>query len=36
MIVVIFLRTGWTISRFEGATLVLIGIIRWIMDFIGR
>jgi cation:H+ antiporter len=36
MIVVIFLRTGWVISRREGAILVLIGIARWIMDFVGR
>lgn len=36
MIVVIFLRTGWAISRWEGATLILIGIARWIMDFVGR
>lgn len=36
LIVVIFLRTGWVISRWEGATLVLIGIARWILDFVGR
>lgn len=31
--VVIMMRTGWKISRFEGGILICIGIIRWIMDF---
>mgnify|MGYP001546099810 CR=1 FL=1 len=33
IIVVIFLRTGWKLSRIEGMILVGIGISRWIMDF---
>ncbi|WP_448591302.1 sodium:calcium antiporter [Thermoflexus hugenholtzii] len=34
MLLVIFLmRTGWSISRWEGALLVLINLIRWILDF---
>jgi len=33
ILVVIFLRTGWRLSRIEGIILVLIGIIRWIFDF---
>lgn len=33
IIVIIFLRTGWRLSRIEGIILVTIGIIRWIFDF---
>jgi cation:H+ antiporter len=32
-LVVVFLRTGWRLSRLEGGILVLIGIIRWVLDF---
>ncbi len=33
-LVIIFLRTGWVLSRVEGFILLLIGIIRWVLDFI--
>jgi len=35
ILVVIFLRSGWKISRIEGAVLVIINLIRWILDFMG-
>ena len=31
--VVIMMRTGWKLSRFEGGALVCMGLARWIMDF---
>jgi cation:H+ antiporter len=34
VLVVVFMRTGMKISRAEGATLVAIGLIRWILDFV--
>ncbi|MDY6935506.1 MAG: calcium/sodium antiporter [Spirochaetota bacterium] len=33
ILVVLFLRTGWLLSRTEGAILVSIGLTRWILDF---
>ncbi len=33
LLVVVFLRTGWRLSRWEGGILVLIGIVRWVLDF---
>jgi cation:H+ antiporter len=33
ILVVIMMRTGWRLSRWEGALLVFINIVRWIMDF---
>jgi len=33
ILVFVFLRTGWQLSRGEGAILVIIGIIRWVLDF---
>ncbi|MDP1548046.1 MAG: calcium/sodium antiporter [Anaerolineales bacterium] len=33
ILVVIMMRTGWKISRWEGGLLILINIIRWWMDF---
>jgi cation:H+ antiporter len=33
IMVVIMMRTGWKLSRWEGGILVGINIIRWIMDF---
>jgi len=33
ILVVIFLRTGWKLSRTEGIILVCIGVTRWVMDF---
>lgn len=35
-LVVVFMRTGWRLSRLEGAILVAIGLIRWIVDFTSR
>ncbi len=34
VVVVVFLRTGWKLSRWEGAILVVLGLIRWILDFL--
>ncbi len=36
ILVVVFMRTGWRISRFQGFFLVLINLIRWIYDFLGK
>ncbi|MFC1745408.1 calcium/sodium antiporter [Candidatus Riflebacteria bacterium] len=33
ILVVIFLRTHWTVTRLEGGILFTIGVIRWIIDF---
>ncbi len=33
ILVVFFLRTGWKLERWEGAVLFLIGLGRWIYDF---
>lgn len=33
ILVVVFLRTGWVLSRAEGAILLLIGLARWVADF---
>lgn len=33
ILVVFFLRTGWKLERWEGAVLFLIGLGRWIFDF---
>jgi len=35
LVVVFLMRTGWVISRWEGALLVLINLVRWILDFRG-
>lgn len=35
-IVIVFMRTGWRIYRWEGAILILLGISRWVLDFMGR
>jgi cation:H+ antiporter len=32
-LVVVFMRTGWRISRLEGTSLVIINLIRWWLDF---
>jgi cation:H+ antiporter len=32
-LVVVFARTGWRLSRWEGLTLVLIGLGRWALDY---
>jgi len=33
LVVVCLMRTGWIISRWEGALLILINLVRWILDF---
>lgn len=33
ILAVVLMRTGWKLSRWEGALLLIINIIRWIMDF---
>jgi cation:H+ antiporter len=33
ILVVVMMRTGWRLSRWEGAILVLINVARWVMDF---
>ncbi|BDQ33654.1 calcium/sodium antiporter [Pseudodesulfovibrio portus] len=34
-LVLIFLRTGWKVSRWEGALLIGINLVRWANDFMG-
>lgn len=36
ILVVIFMRTGWKVSRLQGAFLVLINLVRWVYDFMGK
>lgn len=33
-LVLVFMRTGWVVSRREGYILVMIGLVRWIYSFI--
>lgn len=33
LLVVIMMRTGWRMSRWEGGLLITINLIRWVMDF---
>jgi cation:H+ antiporter len=33
VLVVIMMRTGWRLSRWEGGLLVFINLVRWVMDF---
>lgn len=33
VVVVIMMRTGWKLSRWEGGLLVMINLVRWYMDF---
>ena len=35
ILVVIFIRSGWKVSRTEGSILIIINLIRWILDFMG-
>jgi len=35
-LVVLFMRTGWAVSRLEGAILVVINLVRWVHDFTSR
>lgn len=30
---VLFMRTGWRVSRWEGGLLIAVGVLRWVMDF---
>ena len=32
-LVLVFMRTGWRVTRLEGAALVLVAITRWTFDF---
>lgn len=34
VVVLVFMRTGWRITRWEGIVLVLIGLARWLYSFI--
>lgn len=34
LLVVVFMRTGWRISRWEGLVLLVVGVVRWILDFL--
>lgn len=34
LVVVFLMRTGWQISRWEGALLIAINLFRWILDFL--
>ncbi len=34
ILVILMLRTGWRLSRTEGAILLCIGMARWLMDFL--
>lgn len=36
LLVVVFMRTNWKISRWQGATLVLLNLGRWLYDFMGK
>jgi cation:H+ antiporter len=36
ILVVIFMRTGWKVSRFQGFILVAINLVRWFYDFMGK
>ena len=34
LLVMLFVRTGWRVSRLEGALLILAGLARWSIEFI--
>lgn len=36
MLVVYFMRSGWKISRLQGFSLVVINLVRWVFDFMGK
>ena len=36
VLVVVFARSGWRLSRVEGLVLVLFGLTRWVLDLSGR
>lgn len=35
ILVVVLMRTGWRLARAEGAALILINVVRWVLDFAG-
>ncbi len=36
MLVVYFMRSGWKITRLQGFSLVVINLVRWVFDFMGK
>jgi hypothetical protein len=34
ILTLIFLRTGWQLTRREGLVLIIVGALRWSMDFL--
>ena len=36
LLLLVFMRTGWRISRFEGFVLILVAALRWVFDFSAR
>ena len=36
MVVLVMMRSGWRVSRSEGAVLVLLATFRWVLDFLAR
>lgn len=36
VLVVYFMRSNWRISRLQGLTLVVLNLIRWVFDFMGK
>ena len=36
MLVVYFMRSGWKITRLQGFSLVIINLVRWVFDFMGK
>ena len=36
LLLLVFMRTGWRISRFEGLVLILVAALRWVFDFSAR
>ena len=33
LLVLIFMRTGWKIKRWQGGALILVALLRWALDF---
>jgi len=36
LLLLVFMRTGWRISRLEGVALILVAALRWVFDFTAR
>lgn len=34
VLVVVFMRMGWKLTRSKGACLILVGLVRWVLDFL--